>query len=71
MWPDAAALKENGRRLRERMEAEVQVYETRYELPSGRLKAALKEGRITETYEICRWLMAIETLRALDRAVES
>ena len=37
----------------------IQIYEERYEMKSGMVKAELDAGRLRETLEICQWLMLV------------
>ena len=47
---------ENARAMSE-LEQLLKDYEDRYDLPSDRLKAALDAGEITETLDVCDWLI--------------
>jgi hypothetical protein len=47
-----------------RLEDEVKAFETRYGIPSGDLAAAIRDGRLEDTMEICDWAIAWEELRA-------
>jgi len=38
------------------LDARIRAFESRYELPTPNLQAALEAGRIPETAEICEWL---------------
>lgn len=38
------------------LDARIGAFESRYELPTPNLPAALEAGRIQETAEICEWL---------------
>lgn len=44
---------------------ELREYEHRYELRSDQIERELKAGRLRETAEIARWLIAYEAYRAL------
>jgi hypothetical protein len=39
---------------------EIAGFEARAQMDSATMLAALKGGRITETFEVCRWLMALQ-----------
>jgi hypothetical protein len=54
--------------LRERLGRKLREYEARYELASERVREEVEGGRLRETAEVCDWLVAIETVQALDRA---
>jgi hypothetical protein len=40
----------------------LQQYEDRYHIPSHRLRAALDAGELTETLDVCDWLMLYSVL---------
>lgn len=63
--PSEAELVAAARVLAERLTAEVDVFEDRYELPSDLLEDALRRGEIRETAEVVRWWIAYQTLRGL------
>jgi hypothetical protein len=44
----------------------LRAFEARYEINSADLDAALADGRLRETEDICDWVVALETLRALE-----
>lgn len=54
----AAGASSNGRV--ERLDAEIQEYEDRYEIPSERLLEELHDGTRQETADIVRWLWLID-----------
>jgi hypothetical protein len=56
---------ENRARLVAELTPRLRDYESRYELASTDLEAALADGRIRDTEDICDWVIAWETLRAL------
>lgn len=64
-WPAPEVLEENRQRLLREMQEAMRRYELRYELRSDDLEHALTTGRIRETWEVCEWLFAIHTYRAL------
>lgn len=41
----------------------VAAYERRYGVQSDRLHAAIDDGTLTETHEVCRWIMDSDLLR--------
>ena len=45
-------------------------YERRYELPTAVMAGRIKEGAVTETAEISKWLQAANVLQWLDRERE-
>ncbi len=47
------------------------LFESRYEIPSDRVEEALAKGSLRETAEVCEWIMAIHLLRDLERELES
>ncbi len=59
-------LEENRRRLLAELVPLIRSFEERYELRSADLSQALADGRIMDTEEICDWLIAWETYRALE-----
>jgi predicted transcriptional regulator len=58
-------LAENRQRLIRELLPQIRRYEDRYEIQSESLAAALADGRIADTEEICDWVIAWETYRAL------
>jgi len=64
---DESALEQNRRRLVQEFRREVAQYERRYELPSSKLKAALSDGRLSETAEVAAWLILLAALAFLAR----
>jgi hypothetical protein len=42
-------------------------YEEQYEMTSDEMRNKLKSGEITETFEICKWLMDLHVLDRLIR----
>lgn len=48
----------------------VKRYEERYNLPSDRLHAALAAGEITETLDVCDWLIHYDMLLHMLRHAE-
>ena len=48
--------------LVEELEANVQEREKQYGMPSSELSKAIEDGRITETNDVCNWLMDYELL---------
>lgn len=64
---DDIALEQNRRRLVQEFRREVATYERRYELPSAKLRAALKDGRLQETAEIAAWLILLAGLAMMAR----
>jgi hypothetical protein len=63
--PTARELQANQERLAGRLQAEIRDFESRYELPSAELEAAVERGAIRETEEVATWVIAYRTLRAL------
>ena len=57
-------------RLRKKLRARVTRYERRYELPTAVMAGRIKEGAVTETAEISKWLQAANVLQWLDRERE-
>lgn len=67
-WPAPAVLEENRQRLLRETQETMRRYELRYELRSDDLEGALSAGRLRETWEVCDWLFAIHTYRALQQS---
>ena len=63
--PTTAELHLASRALEARLRDEIRTYETRYELQSAELEAALRRGDIRETAEVAQWVIAYRTLRGL------
>lgn len=64
---DESALEQNRRRLLQEFRREVAQYERRYEIPSTKLQAALRDGRLQETAEVAAWLLLLAALALLAR----
>ena len=64
---DESALEQNRRRLVQEFQREVAQYERRYELPSAKLKDAVRDGRLSETAEVAAWLILLAALALLAR----
>ncbi len=64
-WPSSSELERNTRQLRERLASDLRAYELRYELRSDRVEQELKAGRLRETAEVSRWIIAYEMYRSL------
>ena len=64
-WPSEAEIAENGRRARIQLEAEVAAFEREFGIPSERVHAAIDDGTLEETGDVCRWLIAIDSLEHL------
>jgi hypothetical protein len=60
-----AVLSENRRRLLAELRPLIDAYETRYEIASSDLSRALEAGLVRDTEDVCDWLIAWETYRAL------
>lgn len=58
-------LAENRTRLIRDLQPVIKRYELRYEIPSASLADALADGRVSDTEEVCDWMIAWETYRAL------
>jgi hypothetical protein len=56
--------------LRRTLLEEIARYETTYGYVSADVPEALSEGTLDETPEVAEWLVAIETLRLLERGRE-
>lgn len=65
-WETDALLEQNRTRLLKELRRKIQDYEARFELPSDRLRSELAAGHLRETAEICDWVIAVETYRALE-----
>lgn len=63
--PSPIELRRNRERLERRLRREIHKYETRYELRSAELEAAVEHGTLRETAEVADWVIAYRTLRAL------
>lgn len=53
---------EHGPRRAE-LEARIKDYEARYRRPSDSIHDAIDRGEITETQEVCRWIMDYDVLQ--------
>ncbi len=47
----------------ERLQSKIHDYETRYEIDSADVPAAIEDGRLTESSEVCDWLLDFELLQ--------
>lgn len=50
------------RAYRREVETRVRAYEARFGLPSSEIHAAIDRGDLVETWEVCRWIIAYESL---------
>ncbi len=50
------------------VEAEIREHERRYEMTSEQMEAHVSDGRMPETEDVARWLIAVEVRRLLTRA---
>jgi hypothetical protein len=62
---EPSILEYNREHLRRKLEHELHEFETRYELTSDRVQAELQAGRLRDTADICRWIIAYETYQAI------
>ena len=60
-------LEQNRQRLLRELRSKARQYEARHELRSTELEAALASGRLHDTAEVCDWVIAVHTIRALER----
>ncbi len=65
LWADSSTLTANRRRLTAEVRQALGAFERRYELPSGQVEQALRDGRLHETADICDWLIQIDLLKVL------
>jgi hypothetical protein len=65
-WPTPSELETNEARLASQLRNDIKRYEARFGLDSCHLQDALASGEIMETADVCRWLVALETLQALE-----
>jgi hypothetical protein len=49
------------------LEAEINAYETRYEMSSALMSQRLRESRLEHTADICRWQMLLEVRDRVSR----
>ncbi len=64
-WPDATTREANSVDLARRLRREIGGYEREFGVPSASLAEALATGRVAEDERVCNWLIALETIRAL------
>jgi hypothetical protein len=64
-WDNRVLLDQNRTRLLRSLRRKLRGYEARFELSSDRLDQELAAGRLRETAEICDWVIAFHTYRAL------
>ena len=50
------------------VEAEIRELERRYEMTSAQMEERVGDGRMPETEDVARWLIAVEVRRLLTRA---
>lgn len=62
---EATLLEQNAVNLKEDLLREIRGYEARYELDSSRLEEDLAAGRLRDTAEITRWVIAWRALGEL------
>lgn len=65
-WPDAQQLQVNRTYLKQELAHRIAVYEDRYEMTSCALVDAVGSGRVTETDEVCSWLIDLDALATLE-----
>lgn len=51
---------------RNALRQEVADYERKFGIPSSELHTALRHGQLTETGEVCRWIISYELLQDLE-----
>lgn len=68
VWDDPVRLQANREALVRQLRSRLWTYEARYELRSADLEEALTSGRLHETAEVCAWVIAYQTYRALTHA---
>lgn len=66
-WPDQGTLTENSSKLIERTTMRLLQFEERFGMTSEAMEQRAATGELDETREIASWLMALETLRLLER----
>ena len=69
-WTNRELLLQNRERMTKELHAKVRGFEARYEMSSVQMEAALVRGDVRETAEICEWVIALHTLRALEAESE-
>ena len=65
--PLGAELDAASRALEARLRARTNAFETRYEFSSAEVESAVDQGLIRETAEVAEWIIAVRTLRRLER----
>jgi len=50
----------------ERLRERVAGFERRYGIPSNEIHAAIEQGRLDETEEVCDWILDYELVRAAE-----
>jgi len=58
-------LEHHRQQLETKLWPKIRMYEAQYALASDQLSSALECGQLVDTDEICDWLIAWETLRAI------
>lgn len=64
-WPSEEQALENAERMRVRLAARLAAYEKRYGVRSVDVLSLVQRGQLTETHDVCSWLMAIDALESL------
>lgn len=67
-WDNQALLAQNKERLLKDLRRRLRAFEGRFELSSERVEEELASGRLRETAEVCDWVIALRTYRALVNA---
>ncbi|MFN0070771.1 MAG: hypothetical protein ACKVVP_04690 [Chloroflexota bacterium] len=67
VWGDAELLQANRLQLRRNLKRKLRRYECQFEFSSDRVESELAGGRLRETADVCDWVIALRTLRTLDR----
>lgn len=65
-WDDPAILEHSRQQLQKELARRLRHFEAVYGLKSAELEAALKTERLTETAEVCDWLITYHTYCAIE-----
>lgn len=65
VWDNPELLQQNRVHLIHHLQRKIRGYEAQYELASGQVETELQRGRIRDTADVCDWVIAFRTLRAL------
>jgi hypothetical protein len=67
VWTNDELLEQNRHRLIKQLRGKLNTFQARYEIASDQVETAIAKGLLKETAEVCEWVIALHTLRILER----